>query len=115
MGTNYYTAGQVCPCCGNRTNSLHIGKKSGGWQFSFRAHPDLDLTSRKAWEAYLSGERYVLNEYGDKITPDAFWQMVDRSRAEKLNHADYTLAKNGPSEYDSKDADGWSFTSREFS
>lgn len=42
MSTNFYLP-QTCPCpCEHCTvEDLHIGKRSIGWQFSFRAYPNL--------------------------------------------------------------------------
>ncbi|MBQ6358600.1 MAG: hypothetical protein IJI97_06610 [Clostridia bacterium] len=67
MGTNYYAFG---PHKGKKADrvGLHIGKKSAGWKFLFRAHPNLQLTSLEQWVGYLSRpDVEVSDEYGAEI------------------------------------------------
>jgi hypothetical protein len=72
VSTNYYAFG---PIKGHEEDgSLHIGKKSGGWRFLFRAHPENGLTSVSEWIVYLShpGVR-IESEYGADIS---LWEML---------------------------------------
>lgn len=75
MGTNYEA--EADPTCDNpaHTKSLHIGKSSMGWKFSFRAYDDLGLTSWAAWRTYLDG-RVIRDEYGDTLTLEEFTDRV---------------------------------------
>jgi hypothetical protein len=68
MGTNYYAFGSHS---GEQEegSGLHIGKKSAGWRFLFRAHPDLYLTSLEAWMWILSSTGVeIADEYGSEIS-----------------------------------------------
>lgn len=62
MGTNYYaklTTGET----------IHIGKDSRGWNFSFRRHKDRGILSGMAWVAILSKPGVtILDEYGGQHT-----------------------------------------------
>lgn len=77
MGTNFYVEDE--PTCNNPTHiqTLHIGKRSGGWKFGFHAIPDHEppLTSWAAWQDFLPG-RTVTDEYGDSITGEEFIQII---------------------------------------
>lgn len=73
-------------------HSTQIGKKSAGWRFSFRAHPDMELTSRKAWtEFIISTPGVVHNEAGEQIRVEKFLDMVEETK-EDLNHREYLEA-----------------------
>ncbi|OHU47333.1 hypothetical protein BKG82_27155 [Mycobacteroides chelonae] len=77
MGTNYYAidARAVLPAVGDP--GLHIGKKSAGWNFLFRSHPDLDLTSVAKWRAYVAKPGHqVMNEYGEVVDVAEFFAMA---------------------------------------
>lgn len=72
MGTNYYVrvAEDVPP--------LHVGKKSVGWDFLFRAHPDLGLTTVAAWRDFIAepGNNTIVTEYDTIVDTDAFFAMA---------------------------------------
>jgi hypothetical protein len=36
MGTNYYVVENACECCNRYDETLHIGKSSCGWAFTFQ-------------------------------------------------------------------------------
>lgn len=76
MSTNFYV--QDDPTCGNpdHIETLHIGKRSGGWRFSFHGVPKKGLVSWGVWQAFLAG-RTVEDEYGQKMTAAEFISMVD--------------------------------------
>lgn len=85
MSTNYY----VRPP-GAEGEGIHLGKRSGGWAFMFRAYPDTD--NRPAgitWDVidYDSWLRLldlgpIVNEYGDKVSKQ---EMVDLVAETKCN------------------------------
>jgi hypothetical protein len=107
MGTNYYTA-KHCPTCGHKEEDKHIGKSSGGWQFSFQWNGGKYYKNYKELIAWLKG-RTIINEYGEEISLDDFIKLVESKQSEKSNHALIS-----PSERDFV-IDGYSFTDCEFS
>lgn len=111
MGTCYYVKGEPpCQCCGRPYAPVQIGKHSGGWEFTFRAHASLDLVSRKAWEERLARPDTVIeDEYGKAVSPEDFWKMVDASRAKRKVTRNLTVESG---EY--RDEGGWSFLPYEF-
>ena len=71
----------------NAKHEYHIGKRSGGWQFLFAPHIKLRRGFGNSgevvspWENTLGSLKEYLSrpdveiydEYGDKFTPDEFW------------------------------------------
>lgn len=123
MSTNYYHRFNECEHCG-RYDEKHIGKNSGGWQFSFRAYVDGDgnviVGSWADWQNVLKAGR-IFDEYGKEVSLDWFVALVEESRG-KQNHYDYV--KNAPQYQeagmnylrdDYKDSDGWDFSRGAFS
>ena len=85
MGTNYYyhpSGERLCPHCGQETPNLHIGKSSGGWNFSLRVHPreDRPIRSLDDWVARWSEGGAIFNEYGDPVTPDNMLSTIKDRR-----------------------------------
>jgi hypothetical protein len=116
MGTNYYVILNECQGC-KRYDSLHVGKNSYGWPFTFRAYVDLDLysypgleeeiKSKQDWEAFLKkpGMR-IVNEYDEEISYQALIELAES----KLRTGDQSLHFN-----DFLDEEGYTFTTEEFS
>lgn len=93
MGTNFFVELNKCGCC-NRADKIHIGKKSGGWAFSFRGyknhygHIETDdnkevivdesfkLTSWQEWKEYLK-DKCIVDEYGRNISFKEFVELVE--------------------------------------
>lgn len=119
MSTNFYLPTNTE---GDATEGLHIGKDSAGWTFGFRAHRDLGLTSRKAWEAKVAEVGAVVTEYGVEITPEEFWARVDETRVSSPDN--YQPRRRCESKALCRiplhssdffaDDDGWDFTASEF-
>lgn len=105
MGTNYYVQ-RSCPeaCAHCSLEDRHIGKRSAGWQFTFRAHQG--ITSRSDWESLIREPAVVVDEYGQKITPEEFWTLVDQTRNGRQHQ---------PGDASWVDPDGWDFLDVEFS
>lgn len=87
MGTNFYLHTKACECCG-RYDTVHIGKRSMGWSFSWQgfrdeAWPgqyklaDEPLSTAEQWTATLRtvGGR-IEDEYGTEHAVDDFLTMV---------------------------------------
>jgi len=87
MGINYYLAKNYCNKC-NRYESIHIGKSSYGWTFSFRAYKN--IRSFDDWKKEFIGNR-IFDEYGKEITINDFVKMVESKKIfngkEADNHA----------------------------
>ncbi len=81
MGTNYYLPKKCAAPCEHCCESTeHVGKNSAGWTFGFQAYPDEGLTSWAAWKERIRAEGGVVNEYGEKFTPEEFEKLVERTR-----------------------------------
>lgn len=122
MSTNFYLP-QTCPnpCAHCSVEDLHIGKRSVGWQFGFRAYPD--IRSRKDWEARVAEVGTVTDEYGQEYTPERFWAEVDATRepwgpngvTPKSHYGmrgQDNIPLNDPDNF--LDDQGWDFTDHEF-
>lgn len=81
MGTNYYYEDE------NETQ-WHIGKSSWGWEFSWRAQPELDVYSVRQWYAFLSlkedeaGHSVIVDEYNDPCSFEEFIKITDKRERE---------------------------------
>lgn len=116
MGTNFYIKTKKCNECGHKPEGLHLGKSSAGWQFSFQYNGGKYYKSVEAMKEWLKGKE-IENEYGETVTYDQFWKMVDDKQSEKLNHAVY--CREHYPERREKEIDflieGYSFSNCEFS
>lgn len=126
MGTNFYHRYNICSEC-ERYDERHIGKRSMGWQFSFKAWATYDkdgesqplIASWEDWKNVLTGVKgKIFDEYGHEIEVSEFIEMVEKTRGGK-NHYDYL---RDSSQYGAayltdmwKDAEGWDFSSMGFS
>ena len=110
MGTNYYWRENPCTTCRHSANTIHIGKSSHGWVFSF--HAIFDAKSWQDWQILLSsGTGGIFDEYGKEIQFCHFKDMVEGKQNNKKNliHA----AKYPDSGF--IDPEGYSFSEGEFS
>lgn len=137
MGTNYSLRRNICTCCG-RYDEIHVGKKSWGWSFGFRAyrhellnvdHPEwghepesplgFPVMSRADWRKVLTetpGELW--DEYGEQVQGDPVawldeWEPPDAKQiaTEEANtHWPPYMTRTGW-----RDPDGFRFDDREFS
>jgi hypothetical protein len=130
MGTNYYLHRHVCDKCGRSDEPIHIGKRSGGWTFSFRGYRNAweadqlgrTLTREQDWRDFLESETAkgsgIQNEYGEAISLDYFWSMVNDYRSNQNNHTTWCLA-NGYRDHAERncwlDDKGNSFSDADFS
>ena len=99
---------------------LHLGKSSGGWQFSFQGFKTsydtealLDgktVTSFDDWMEILdSGKFDIVDEYGGFVTIEDFKSLVESKRNGR-NHAEMFSAHDN-----AVDPEGYSFSFNEFS
>lgn len=84
---------------------IHLGKRSHGWQFLWDYHKGKyyqdNLESIKDFLNNKDG--YVINEYGDKFTPDEFIEDIKASLYKDKDHMDLreyqSHSENGPRLY----------------
>lgn len=114
MGTNFYTRENECEKCG-RYDELHLGKSSGGWQFSFQYNGGRFYKNVPEMKKWLKGKT-IKDEYGREVTQEEFWSMVEeKQKPEYENHA-AMMRKEYPSHRDTEHViDGYSFSDTEFS
>lgn len=105
MGTNYYAELDRCENCG-RSDRLHIGKSSVGWQFIFRCHTDREpsLCSWVEWQKVLAKAR-IVDEYGAVVSLAWFQEFIAVKAVEDRPQGDGC---------DFRDPFGHAFWNREF-
>lgn len=87
MGTNYFVDSKPCESCGHSRTSLHIGKCSYGWSFSFQGYPEDDIMSYEHWLKEMENpNRVIRDEYGEVMSLADFKDMVEQKKGDK-NHA----------------------------
>lgn len=125
---------------------LHIGKKSGGWEFYFQGYkeqsgvetfsngtslfeiearvPSLSICSVQDWKDFMKVHQgVILNEYGDQLTYEEFWDMVAKNAPGKesstgvlkspFSQSIHRTYSNDGDEW--TDKEGFSFCARYFS
>jgi hypothetical protein len=114
MGTNFYQRYNVSED-GSEYFERHIGKRSGGWEFSFRGYNGRGgmpkIRSWADWKFHLMKEGKIFDEYGTEYTAPEFIALVEKTKGEK-NY--YTYSGFVDSRNDWQDQDGWSFSMMEF-
>lgn len=113
MGINYYIQTEQCKTCGHKSEGIHLGKSSAGWQFSFQYNGGKYYKTVRQMKKWLE-DKDIEDEYGDSIDHKTFWKMIQTKQKEKLNHAKY-CQKNYPSRDTEFTIDGYSFSDCEFS
>lgn len=105
MGTNYYVRLPECenPCVHCRgSESIHLGKSSAGWTFTFRAYPQWEDTDRSeigrgrivtdfpSWLKLLDLGQ-IEDEYGRAVTKDELLAKIESKRGghSELSGSDY--------------------------
>ncbi len=124
MGTNYYHRTNICDCC-SRYDERHIGKSSGGWEFSFQGYKDEEhqpkIASFEDWKRELQAEGKIFDEYGKEYSYEEFVKFVETKKGgtfndrSNTNQYDYCVEHGYGVSNDWKDAEGHPFTSAEFS
>lgn len=115
MGTNYYIKRKKCESCGHTPDSIHLGKSSFGWQFSFQYNGGIYYKNVKEMKEWLSDKK-ILDEYGMEVSNKDFWTMVDhKQNSNFLNHAEKSIKEYPHSKHYNFVIDGYSFTDGEFS
>ena len=112
MGMNYYLR-KKCKCC-EQEQQVHLGKSSKGWQFTFRGDRANGVVDFPSWvervNTLMKSDWKLTDEWeGGTCDWTELLLKIQRKRIEPNNHA-----KEFPSELDYVDADGNSFSDREF-
>ena|ERR1700677_640059 len=55
----------------------HLGQRSGGWQFQFRAWPEIGVMDTQAWLRQLDDAEWIKDEYGREYSVDDFLEAVE--------------------------------------
>jgi hypothetical protein len=125
MGTNYEWRELACPtCC--RSDTIHVGKSSGGWSFLFHGYrhdPDDGVTSpfgfavesRADWrKVFTERPGTLVDEYGVTVDDPVAWldgfAPPDR-RQQNWEDGHYLHTDRR----DQRDAEGFRFTPDDFS
>ena len=91
MGINYYLKKKKCKCCGLRDEkeTIHIGKGSVGWSFSFHGIPG-EIETERDWRDLMksSEDMEIVDEYGTVHSYKDFWDFV-LSKTKLKNHTTY--------------------------
>lgn len=74
MSTNFYMLD------GFYREERHLGQRAGGWQFLFRAYPELHIVDAKVWLQQLDRATWIKDEYGREYTIDEFLEAVEACR-----------------------------------
>jgi hypothetical protein len=84
----------------------HLGQRAAGWQFQFRAYPELGITDTQTWLRQLDSAFSISDEYGRYYDADDFLEAVEAcqdGRPRDLWHDNW------------RDAHGNAFSREEFS
>ncbi len=107
MGTNFYAHTNACTCCG-RSDIVHLGKRSAGWTFSFRASNT--VRNFDDWCSLVRSASRIEDEYGSEVPAE---EMIEEAATWGVGigkrHADSYHDGNWI------DARGHSFSDHEFS
>ena len=97
MGTNYYAIPKVDEATKIKMHeaidrndfdavkrmtpeTVHIGKSSFGWAFIFNHHNWEHFGKELLFIKGFLNECQIVNEYGDQITHDGFWELVENKK-----------------------------------
>ena len=110
MGMNYYLKDRTAHGLGLEDELYHLGKKSVGWNFSFKGSTLTPNVTLEWVSAVLSPNMVVVNEDGGEIDKAKFLCLAFRKDPTCRDHATACLDDPG-----SAMVDGHSFTFEEFS
>ena len=110
MGINYYVKTKKCTHCGHEPRSIHIGKSSGGWKFSFQYNNGQYYKTADQLKNWIEDNKLkIIDEYGKSITLKKFWNMVQAKQDETYSHG---ILYQSDIDFE---IEGYSFTNCEFS
>ncbi len=89
-----------------RQEIRHLGQRAGGWQFMFRAWPELGIMDTQTWLRQLDSAEWIKDEYGRSYSVDEFLEAVE---------ACANGLQRGLHGHDWRDREGNTFCSAEFS
>ena len=71
---------------------IHLGKKSGGWRFSFNANGYKYYNNKEEFQAFIRSGR-IFNEYGEQLSVEKFEEICFANNNLK-DHTEYTKDLN---------------------
>lgn len=135
MGTNFYWRDSPCGTCG-RYEEIHVGKRSAGWSFGFRAyphrlmnaeHPDwgydpespfgFPVLSRVDWRRVFTERTGVLrDECGQDVVDPLAWldELAAPDRAQQMREDMWRRSPDWYAEREWRDVEGFHFYAGEF-
>lgn len=124
MGTNYYYHINPCQHC-NRSDVLHVGKKSMGWTFGFRAYRGLeghqDIVSLADWARVFKTVPGILVDENEVVVDDPMRFLTELERPSVgQQELEDSPQRRGPAsphpvaEHEWRDAEGFRFYDGEF-
>lgn len=66
---------------GQLNDIRHLGQRAGGWQFAFRAWPELGIIDTQTWLRQLDRAAWIKDEYDTAYSRDEFLEAVEACRA----------------------------------
>lgn len=127
MGINYYYHTNICEHC-QRSNALHVGKKSGGWTFRFQGYNSSqrdgvpDIHSLADWARLFKTTTGILVDEEERVISDPlqFLAELERPTKEQQEKEDSPewrgLASPHPDpEHEWRDPEGFAFYDGDFS
>lgn len=111
MSTNFYLHRDPLNCgeCGKpgREAEIHIGKRSGGWVFTWQGFNGGDVTGApsglydfETWHDFLMAEiasgAQIKDEYGQRYTSAGFFAVVEKQRGLKRQSVEYPDSCKAP-------------------
>lgn len=105
MSTNYYARLNHCKAC-DRSDTVHLGKRSGGWAFSFQGSETVQ--NFDDWCNLVRSADLIEDEYRQVLTAD---EMIETARTwqDGKKHAVFYPGGNW------LDGNGYSFSDIDFS
>ena len=95
MGTNFYIKDMQAP-----EDTIHIGKRSGGWPFALRTHREDGLCYLHDWEQRLYLATYspfekIVDEYGNEFDCFQMLEIIDNLKWDISHERGHELEDQG--------------------
>ncbi len=115
MSVNYYVSGPGIEPAAPGDPGLHIGKHSGGLEYLFRGHPELNLQTVAQWREFVNQPgRQIIGEHHAPESAAEFFAMATRRPADPLAQDQIPIRSRGHRYRRDMDARGVPFLDTEF-
>jgi hypothetical protein len=114
MSTNFYATWPNQAA--DDTERLHIGKRSVGWEFLWRAYPGMGITSVEAWRGFFAHPFVTIESEGGEVRTVDEFMAIAAQRSEDVTgpHPMIRQFGWGMTAGQSRDAEGYPFDDHEF-